>query len=184
MSAFAVEPAIELLARTPRVLDAWLRGLDPCWSTADDGEGGWSAFDVVGHLIHGERTDWIPRLRSILEYGEARTFTPFDREAMFAASRGKSLDVLLDEFAALRAENVRTLREAGLLPSDLTRLGRHPDFGPVTLRQLLATWVVHDLGHLRQIARTMAAQYAAEVGPWRAYLSILDDAEAARARAR
>jgi hypothetical protein len=140
-------------------------------------EGGdtWSPYDIVGHLIHGERTDWIARVRMILTRGEESTFEPFDRFAQFQDSRGRSLSSLLDEFAALRAENLETLRELKLGPAEFALTGRHPDFGVVTLGQLLATWVVHDLGHLGQIARVMAKQYRDEVGPWRAYLPVLSD---------
>ena len=133
----------------------------------------WQPYDVVGHLIHGEETDWIPRARIILEQGEDRTFVPFDRFAQFERSEGKSLDELLDEFAALRAENLETLRAWNLTSAQLDLRGMHPELGESTLRQLLATWVVHDLNHIRQIVTAMAGRYGGEVGPWREYLSIL-----------
>lgn len=170
---YAPELSIPLLERTPAALRALLSGLPEAWVRATDGEGTWSAFDVVGHLIHGEKTDWIPRARHIIEKGESEPFPPFDREAMFEASRGKTLDQLLGEFAALRAENVAALRGLKLGAADLERRGLHPELGSVTLRQHLATWTAHDLGHIRQIAQTMGRQFREEVGPWRAYLSML-----------
>ncbi len=170
---FSLEQAGEILARTPATLKALLTGLPEPWLINNEGGQTWSPFDVVGHLIHGERTDWIPRLKTILEHGEARPFTPFDRLAQFEASRGKSLQELLDTFAALRRQNLATLQELNLRAEQFKLKGTHPDFGPVTVEQLLATWVVHDLDHLGQIARVMAKQYKAEVGPWINYLSIL-----------
>lgn len=170
---FSLEQAGEILARTPATLKALLTGLPKPWLINNEGGQTWSPFDVVGHLIHGERTDWIPRLKTILEHGEARPFTPFDRFAQFEASRGKSLQELLDTFAALRRQNLATLQELNLRAEQFKLKGTHPDFGPVTVEQLLATWVVHDLDHLGQIARVMAKQYKAEVGPWINYLSIL-----------
>ncbi len=170
---FTIDRSLAILARTPSVLEALLRDLPDDWVRADEGAATWSPFDVVGHLIHGERTDWIPRARIVLEHGESRPFEPFDRFAQFEASRGKRLGELLDEFAALRAANLQSLRAHGLAPADLARRGRHPELGTVTLEQLLATWVVHDLGHLAQITRTMAKQYGSAVGPWKAYLPVL-----------
>ncbi len=167
--------ATALLGRTPRSLDALLRGLPEAWIRADEGPDTWSAFDVVGHLIHGERTDWIPRLRIVLEEGEARAFDPFDRFAQLRENRGKSLDALLDTFATLRAGSLRALEGFSLDDVLLARRGMHPELGAVTARQLLSTWVVHDLGHLRQIARVLAKPWGGAVGPWRAYLSILGD---------
>ena len=131
----------------------------------------------MGHLIHGERTDWMPRAKIILEHGDARAFVPFDRFAQFAASEGRTLDNLLDEFAALRRGNLRELEALGLAPADLERRGRHPELGVVTLGQLLATWVAHDLDHVVQVSRVLARQYADEVGPWRAYLRIISGAQ-------
>jgi len=170
---FSVEEAAALLSRTPALLRAWLDPLPPAWTEVDEGAGTWSAYDVVGHLIHGERADWIPRVEHVLEHGASKPFEPFDREAMFEASKGKSLPALLDTFDALRSENVARLRAMSLTEADLDRRGRHPEFGAVTVRQHLATWVAHDLTHVAQIARVMAKRYDTEVGPWRAYLSVL-----------
>jgi DinB family protein len=171
--AFVVEEGVAILARTPAALDALLRGLPEPWIAAHEGGETWSPFDVVGHLIHGERTDWMPRARMILENGETRPFETFDRFAQFKASEGRTLASLLDEFAALRAESLRGLAALGLTEEDMERRGRHPAFGVVTLRQLLATWVAHDLDHVVQIARALARQYADAVGPWSAYLRII-----------
>ena len=165
--------AIPVLERTPGVLRALLEGLPPAWTDAREGAERWSPYDVVGHLIHGERTDWIPRAEWVLRVGEAEPFPPFDRVAMFRASAGKSLGELLDLFARLRGESVSRLRAMGLTPTDLARRGRHPELGPVTLGQHLATWVAHDLSHVRQIVRTMGREYAEAVGPWTAYLPML-----------
>jgi hypothetical protein len=162
-----------LLARTPAALDALLRNLSEAWTLGNEGVNTWSAFDVVGHLIHGERTDWIPRARVILKFGETREFEPFDRRGQERESEGKSLGQLLDEFARLRAEGLGELRAMNLQPADLERCGRHPALGVVTLSQLLATWATHDLTHLHQISRVMAHQYQAAVGPWHAYLGVL-----------
>jgi hypothetical protein len=162
-----------LLERTPAVLDALLRDLPEAWTLGNEGVNTWSAFDVVGHLIHGECTDWIPRARMILDFGEPRDFEPFDRWGQERESEGKSLRQLLDEFARLRAEGLGELRAMNLKPQDLERRGRHPALGVVTLSQLLATWAAHDLTHLHQISRVMAHQYQAAVGPWHAYLGVL-----------
>jgi len=164
---------IALLSRTPAALDALLRDLPKAWTSHDEGENTWTAFDVVGHLIHGERTDWMPRLRMILEFGETQTFVPFDRFAQFRESEGKSLPQLLDQFARLRAENLAELRALNLQPADFERQGRHPALGPATLSQLLAAWAVHDLTHLHQISRIMAHQYRDAVGPWSKFLGVL-----------
>jgi DinB superfamily len=164
---------IALLTRTPAALDALLRDLPEAWTSGNEGEKTWSAFDIVGHLIHGERTDWITRARMILEFGETRTFEPFDRVAQMRDSRGKSLPQLLDEFARLRSENIRDLRAMNLGDADLQRLGRHPALGAVRLSELLATWAAHDLTHLHQITRVMAHQYREAVGPWTAYLGVM-----------
>ena len=164
---------IALLSRTPAALDVLLRDLPKAWTSHDEGENTWSAFDVVGHLIHGERTDWMPRLRMILEFGETQTFVPFDRFAQFRESEGKSLPQLLDQFARLRAENLAELRALNLQPADFERQGRHPALGPATLSQLLAAWAVHDLTHLHQISRIMAHQYRDAVGPWSTFLGVL-----------
>lgn len=170
---FRFEEALPVLRRTPAALNDLLRGLPDSWIGVTEGPGTWSPIDVVGHLIHAERTDWIPRVEHLLRHGEAVAFPPFDREGMFAASRGKALSELLETFASARQESLERLEALRLTDADLARRGTHPDFGSVTLGQHLATWVVHDLGHLRQIARVMARQYSDAVGPWRAYLSIL-----------
>lgn len=166
--------ATAILERTPAVLQGLLSGLSEAWIRATEGGDSWSPFDVVGHLIHGEKTDWMPRARIILEHGEARAFEPFDRFAQLAADKDRTLGELLDEFAALRRENLRSLRALDLSPADLTKRGVHPELGPVTLGELLATWVVHDLGHLAQIARVMAGRYSDRVGAWSVHLPILD----------
>jgi uncharacterized damage-inducible protein DinB len=173
-SDLRLDEAVAILERTPAALDALLSGVPDAWSRATEGEGTWSPYGVIGHLIHGERTDWIPRARHILS-GDARPFAPFDREAQFAESERKSLEDLLAEFAELRGRSLAELRELNLTDGDLCRTGIHPELGEVTLAQLLATWVVHDLDHVGQIARTMAKVYAEAVGPWQAYLSILRD---------
>ena len=170
---FRVPDAIAVLERTPAALRALLEGLPASWIDATEGPETWSPYVVVGHLIHGERTDWIPRARLILEQGSERRFAPYDRFAQFRESEGKSLKDLLDEFAAVRAQNLGTLREWNLLDAQLELTAEHPAFGTVTLGQLLATWVAHDLGHLTQVTRVMARQYREAVGPWRAYLSVL-----------
>jgi len=164
---------ISLLTRTPAALDALLRDLPETWTLRNEGENTWSVFDVVGHLIHGERTDWMPRARMVLEFGETRTFVPFDRWGHVEESRGKSLGQLLDEFARLRSENLAELRTCNLRQEDLERHGRHPALGVVSLSQLLATWAAHDLTHLHQVSRVMAYQYREAVGPWRKYLGVL-----------
>jgi hypothetical protein len=170
---FRFEDAVPVLQRTPGVLRALLLNLPPVWTEATEGPGTWSPYDVVGHLIHGDRTDWVPRVEHILQHGDAVAFPPFDREAMFKASKDIPLGTLLDTFDRLRAGSLTRLNELGLSEDDLARRGRHPEFGVVTLGQHLATWVAHDLGHIRQVVRAMARQYSDTVGPWRAYLSIV-----------
>jgi hypothetical protein len=170
---YRFEHALPILRRTPATLRALLSDLPEPWTSATEGPGTWSPFDIVGHLIHGERTDWMPRVEHILRHGETMPFAPFDREAMFADSKGRSLGGLLEDFERLRTESLDRLAALGLGVVDLSRRGRHPEFGPVTMGQLLATWVAHDLGHLGQVARVMARQYSEAVGPWRAYLPIL-----------
>jgi hypothetical protein len=164
---------IALLGRTPAALDSLLRDLPETWTHRDEGENTWSVFDVVGHLIHGEHTDWMPRARMVLQFGETRTFEPFDRRGHVRESAGKSLGQLLDEFARLRAKNLDELRALNLQPKDLELRGRHPFFGVVTLSELLATWAAHDLTHLHQISRIMAHQYQEAVGPWTAFLGVM-----------
>ena len=169
-----LEEAVAILGRTPAIVGALLDGVPETFVRATEGEGTWSPYDVVGHLIHGEHTDWIPRARHILS-GDPRPFTPFDRTAQFTESGGKSLGELLAAFTELRGRNVAELLGMNLGEGDLGRTGQHPELGEVTLGQLLAAWVVHDLDHVAQIARAMAKVYAGAVGPWQAYLSILHD---------
>ena len=170
---FSRERTREILSRTPATLRALLLGLGPEWAAQGYGADTWAARDVLAHLIHAERTDWIPRARVILEHGNARPFEPFDRNGYIAEARGKPLGVLLDEFEACRGASLKDLDGFGLTDAHLDRPGRHPALGPVTLRNLLATWAVHDLNDLAQSAKAMAHQYRTEVGPWEADLSIL-----------
>jgi hypothetical protein len=170
---FSLPEATAVLTRTPATLDALLRGLPDTWVHSNEGKDTWSPFDIVGHLIVGERTDWVPRMRIILDHGEARPFDRFDRFAQSKISQGKSLDQLLDNFASLRSENLVALQALNLQPEDLTRRGTHPALGVVTLSQLLATWTTHDLTHLHQLSRVMAHQYRDAVGPWSIYLGVL-----------
>src|SRR6476646_10257760 len=171
---FRFEDAVPVLQRTPRVLRELLRDLPNTWTDATEGAGTWSPFDVVGHLIHGERTNWVPRVEHMLEHGDSVVFPAFDREAMFSESKGRTLRELLDTFEHVRSQSLARLSALALTDADFARHGLHPEFGIVTMGQHLATWVAHDLGHISQIVRVMARQYTAAVGPWRAYLSILD----------
>lgn len=173
MSEHNLQHTISLLARTPAALDALLRDLPETWTLRNEGDATFNALDVIGHLIHGERADWMPRARIILQSGENRSFDRFDRRGHEHEIQGKSLAQLLDEFSRLRSENVNDLRALNLQPEDLDRRGRHPALGVVTLSELLATWAVHDLTHLHQISRVMAHQYRETVGPWSAYLGVL-----------
>jgi len=168
-----LQHTISLLARTPATLDALLRDLPEEWTMRNEGGNTFNAFDVIGHLIQGERTDWMPRAKRILEYGESRAFDRFDRRAQERESQGKSLPQLLDEFARLRAENLAELRALNVTDQELNRRGLHPELGTVTLSQLLATWAAHDLTHLHQISRIMAHQCREAVGPWTAYLGVM-----------
>lgn len=170
---FDLSLSVPLLAQTPGTLRHWLGALPDPWIRATEGPDTWSPFDVMGHLLHGERTDWIPRMRIILAQGASREFAPFDRFAQFRTSEGKSLAQLLDEFAEARAASLAELQGWRLTDAQLELRGVHPAFGEVTLRQLLATWVVHDLTHISQVARVLALQYGDAVGPWKAYLSVL-----------
>lgn len=186
---FELASAMDVLERTPAVLRALLHGLGPEWTHTNYGADTFSPFDVLGHLITGERTDWMVRARLILEHGPARPFDKYDRYAQFEESSGKSLAQLLDEFARLRSGNLAALQALQLTPAQLAQRGTHPALGEVTLAQLLATWVAHDLNHVAQIAKAMATQYATDVGPWREYLGVLnspitrmDDNGAARRR--
>jgi len=173
MTSHDLRHTIALLARTPASLDALLRDLPDAWTRSNEGDGTWSPFEIVGHLIRGERADWIPRAKMILQSGETRVFEPFDRLGQTREIQGTSLSQLLDEFARVRAANLDALRALDLKPGDLERRGRHPAFGAVTLSQLLATWVTHDLTHLHQMSRVMAHQYRDAVGPWSVYLGVL-----------
>jgi uncharacterized damage-inducible protein DinB len=170
---FSPDDALPILRRTPAILRVWLLDLPDSWTRTNEGPETWSPFDIVGHLIHGERTDWMERVELILAHGDSRPFIPFDRFAQFKASRGKSLAELLDTFAELRDSNLIRLQSLRLKPQDFARPGSHPELGPVTLGQLLATWVAHDLNHLGQIARVMGRQYTDAVGPWVEYLPLL-----------
>jgi hypothetical protein len=172
--SFDVTAGTAILERTPRVLRAMLGGLPDAWTRADEGPDSWSPYVVVGHLIHGERTDWVERARIILAQGPERRFAPFDRFAQLRESQDTPLADLLDEFATLRAQNLATLAGWRLTDAHLALTGEHPALGTVTLRQLLSTWVAHDLSHIAQVARVMARQYRDEVGPWREYLTIMD----------
>lgn len=169
---FNLDQALAVLSRTPATLKTLLKDLPREWIENNEGPETWSPYDVIGHLIHGDKTDWIPRAKIILEHGESRPFDAFDR---FAESKGKTLEKLLEEFAEARSQSLNALRELKIGGAELEKTGRHPTLGRVTLKQLLATWVAHDLDHLGQIARTMAKQCADEVGPWSAFLSILRD---------
>jgi hypothetical protein len=170
---YDLQQATALLSRTPASLNFLLRDLPDEWTRANEGAGTWSAYDIVGHLIHGERSEWILRAKMVLEFGETRTFERFDRLAQERESQGLSLPQLLDEFAQVRSTNLEELRAMELQPPDLDRRGLHPVFGPVTLGQLLATWAAHDLTHLHQISRVMAHQYRDAVGPWTLFLGVL-----------
>lgn len=170
---FSLSEVVAILSRTPATLDALLRGLPDNWVRSTEGENTWSAYDIVGHLIFADRTDWTPRARILLEHGEARPFDPFDRFAQLKEPQDRPLDRLLDDFARLRKENLVALEALNLSDGDFSRRGKHPALGSVTLSELLATWAVHDLNHLHQLARVMAHRYRDAVGPWNAYLGVL-----------
>jgi hypothetical protein len=170
---FSMERSLEVLERTPTVLNQLLSGLSPEWTHQNEGGDTWTAYDVIGHLIHGDKTDWLPRVELILSNNTNKKFATFDRFAQFENSKGKSLAELLQEFALLRKECTGQLRMLNISGDDLLKTGIHPHFGEVTLSQLLSTWVVHDLDHISQIARVMAKQYKQEVGPWIEYLKVL-----------
>jgi len=171
---FDLHKSIEILERTPLVVEAMLKGVSEEWTAKNEGPDTWSAYDIVGHLVHGEKTDWMARMEIILSDSTNKKFTPFDRFAQFKDSRGKSLQQLIDEFKTLRKKNLLKLRLKKIDSTELLKRGIHPEFGKVNLKQLLATWVVHDLNHIAQIARVMAKQYKTEVGPWVEYLPILN----------
>jgi hypothetical protein len=170
---FSIEKSIEILERTPGTLEYLLIGLDREWIMSNEGPDTWSSFDVVGHLVHAEHTNWIPRMEIVLSNGEQRQFTPFDRFAQLRNNKDRTLVELMDEFKSVRRANIALLRAKGITADDLLRTAIHPEFGAVTLAQLLATWAVHDLTHLAQITRVMAKQYKEAVGPWKQYLSVL-----------
>jgi hypothetical protein len=168
-----LQVTVSLLTRTPLALNALLRDLPEEWTFRNEGEQTWTVFDVIGHLVHGEHTDWMQRAKRILEFGETRAFDRFDRLAQMRESEGKSLGQLLDEFTRVRQENLNELRAMNLRPEDFERRGLHPALGSVSMSQLLATWAAHDLTHLHQISRVMAHQYREAVGPWNAFLGVL-----------
>jgi hypothetical protein len=170
---FQMDEALEVLTRTPDVLSVLLRGNSPAWLNARKTPEAFSPIDVIGHLMHAEITDWIPRVRLILNHGDTVAFEPFDRFGFQHLIADKSIDELLEEFASLRREGLQTLQEFRLGETQLALHGRHPEFGAVTISQLLASWVVHDLGHIAQIVTAMACQYREAVGPWYAYTTIL-----------
>jgi len=170
---FELHKALQILERTPKVLSAFLVNLSEDWTHSNEGNSTWNPFDIIGHLIHGEHTDWLERTAIILSENSDKTFIPFDRFAQFENSKGKTLHQLLDEFETLRSKNLEKLAALNLTEDDLEKKGVHPDLGPVTLRQLLSAWVTHDLSHISQIARVMAKQYSEEVGPWKAYMNVL-----------
>lgn len=171
--AFDLDRTLSILTRTPACLDALLRGLPDFWIHQNEGQDTWTAFGIVGHLIFADHTDWMPRLRRILQHGETLAFDPFDRLGQVEASRGKTLNELLTEFAQVRTECLAELRKLNLKPEDLEKRGSHPALGTVTVSELLATWAVHDLNHFHQLSRVMAYQYAEETGPFQAYLGVL-----------
>ena len=170
---FTLEKSLEILERTPNVLIAMLQDISADWTSPNEGGDSWSVYDIIGHLIHGEKTDWIPRTEIILSENSDKKFTPFDRFAQFEDSKGKTLNQLLKEFKMLRERNIEQLRSKKITDKNLEEIGIHPAFGNVTLSQLLSTWVVHDLNHIAQISRVMAKQFKVEVGPWTEYLRIL-----------
>jgi hypothetical protein len=177
---FDLPQAVEVLGRTPATLGMLLQDVSQGWARGTEGQETFSPFDNIGHLIDGEETDWMPRARIILAQGNNRRFEPYDRFRHRTRNAGRTLNSLLEEFARLRGENLRVLQSWHLTDAQLSSYGEHPGLGPVTLRQLLAAWVVHDLGHIAQVARVMAKQYRAEVGPWVPYLPVLTDREGPR----
>lgn len=172
---FNLKESIQVLAKTPLVIECLLKGLPDQWIKTNEGNDTWSPFDILGHLIHGEKTDWIPRVRIILDKKSSKPFEPFDRFAQFENSKGKTLNQLLNEFNELRKENIQYIETLDIDEESLKKTGIHPEFGHVTLRQLLATWVTHDLGHLNQMTRVMAKNYKIEAGPWSKYIAVIQD---------
>ncbi len=175
MSKFNLNQSIQILRNTPAVLRILLCDLSEDWITQNEGGESWSPYDIVGHFIHGEKTDWVQRAKIILEFGKSKPFTPFDRFAQVRDSAGKGIKVLLDEFELLRSENLNVLSMMKLQDNDLKKEGIHPELGIVTLKQLIATWVIHDLSHIRQISRVMAKNYKDEIGPWQEYLPVVNE---------
>jgi hypothetical protein len=171
---FKIAQAIEILSRTPIVVETLLKGLSDEWIMQNEGSNTWSAYDIIGHYIEGEKNDWITRMQIILSDNPDKQFKPFDRFAQFEDSKGKSMQQLLDEFSRWRELNLSVLRSANITEADLSKTGIHPSFGTVTLKQLLATWVVHDLAHINQITRVMAKQYSDDIGPWKEYISLIN----------
>ena len=168
-----ISQTLALLERAPHAYNALLRGLPDAWTLQNEGGASWNAFDIVGHLVHCERADWMPRIERILHYGESQPFEPLDREAQKHESSGKSLNQILDEFRDLRAGNLDLVRQLNLQPADLARTGMHPALGPVTLSNLLATWAAHDMTHLHQLSRVLAYQYREAVGPWSKFMGVM-----------
>ena len=175
MKSFDINEAIQILEKTPKILNAFLSDLPDSWIISNEGNESWSPFDILGHLIHGEKTDWITRAKITLNNRTEEPFPPFDRFAQFVDSKGKTVSTLLSEFENLRNKNIQILKEMNITQADYIKTGIHPNFGKVTLKQLLSTWVVHDLSHIRQIARVMAKQYAEEIGPWGKYLPVVNE---------
>lgn len=171
---YNIDKALEILEQTPNTLHSFLSNLSDEWIFSNEGENTWNAFDIIGHLIHGEKTDWIQRSQIILSHSDHKTFESFDRFAQFENSKGKTLHQLLEEFITLRTENLKKLKALKITESQFNLKAIHPELGEVTLKELLASWVTHDLGHIAQIARIMAKQYKDEVGPWSAYIPILN----------
>lgn len=171
---YQLKDALEVLERTPKVLNSLLLGVSSQWAQNNEGKETWSPYDVVGHLVHGEKTDWIPRLEMVLSDGPKKTFDPYDRFAQFEMSKGKDISQLLHEFEVLRTQNLNTLRSKKLTESDLVKSANHPSLGHIILKNMLAAWVVHDLGHIAQVSRVMAKQYKNEIGPWTQYLTIVN----------
>lgn len=171
---YSIDKTFEVLERTPKILKIYLENLSDEWTHCNEGPDTWSAFDIVGHLIHGEKTDWIPRLKIVLSDLEHKRFEPYDRFAQFEESKGKTLNEMLLEFSELRAKNLDYLKSLNITEDDLSKKAIHPELGEVSLKNLLASWVTHDLGHIAQITRVMAKQYKEEVGPWVEYISILN----------
>lgn len=170
---FELNKSIEILKRSPSVYRNLFYGLNTDWTNANEGTDTWSAFDMIGHLIHGEKTDWIPRAKIILGDNEDKSFIPFDRFAQAELSEGKTIERLLDEFGMLREQNIQELLSWNLQESDLLKTGLHPELGEVTLQQLIATWTIHDLSHLHQVSRVMVKHYKNDIGPWKQYSGIL-----------